>query len=108
MTEAPSKPISGPFPTERSKECPFDPADGYTEFREKEPIARVSCPAGIDAWLVGEASASALAAGLCRVLADAELRRALGEAGRRRAQELAWPRVAGALEQAQRDAVQQG
>jgi cytochrome P450 len=52
MTEAPSKPISGPFPTERSKDCPFDPATGYTEFREKEPIARVSCPAGIDAWLV--------------------------------------------------------
>jgi cytochrome P450 len=47
-----TKPISGPFPTERSKECPFDPAAGYAEFREKEPIARVSCPAGIDAWLV--------------------------------------------------------
>ncbi|MEO6090001.1 MAG: cytochrome P450 [Umezawaea sp.] len=47
-----TKPISGPFPTERPEACPFDPAVGYTEFREKEPIVRVSCPAGIDAWLV--------------------------------------------------------
>ncbi|HWO62352.1 MAG TPA: cytochrome P450 [Umezawaea sp.] len=52
MTEALSKPSTGSFPTERSKDCPFDPAVGYQEFREKEPIARVSCPAGIDAWLV--------------------------------------------------------
>ncbi|PRY29171.1 cytochrome P450 [Umezawaea tangerina] len=52
MTEAPSKPTSGSFPTTRAEGCPFDPAVGYTELREKDPIARVECPAGIDAWLV--------------------------------------------------------
>ncbi|MFD9733075.1 cytochrome P450 [Umezawaea sp. NPDC059074] len=52
MTEAPSKPTTGTFPTTRAAECPFDPAVGYSEFRENDPIARVSCPAGIDAWLV--------------------------------------------------------
>jgi cytochrome P450 len=52
MSASSAKPASGEFPTTRSAECPFDPAVGYTEYREKDPIARVSCPAGVDAWLV--------------------------------------------------------
>ncbi|WNV82594.1 cytochrome P450 [Umezawaea sp. Da 62-37] len=52
MTEAPSKPTTGPLPTARAEGCPFDPAAGFTELREKDPIARVECPAGMDAWLV--------------------------------------------------------
>ncbi|MCU1683824.1 MAG: cytochrome [Amycolatopsis sp.] len=52
MPASPAKPATGDFPTARSAECPFDPATGYTEYRETDPIARVSCPAGVDAWLV--------------------------------------------------------
>jgi phosphatidylinositol alpha-mannosyltransferase len=63
---------------------------------------------GIDAWVVGEASASGLAAGLTQLLHDAELRRALGRAARTRALEFGWPIVAGAIEQALFDALQQG
>ena len=52
MSASSANPASGEFPTTRSAECPFDPAVGYTEYREKDPIARVSCPVGVDAWLV--------------------------------------------------------
>ncbi|WP_214401361.1 cytochrome P450 [Pseudonocardia lacus] len=49
MSEPSSKPA---FPRKHAAGCPFDPAEDYQGFRENDPVARVSCPAGVDAWLV--------------------------------------------------------
>jgi cytochrome P450 len=40
------------FPTTRSTQCPFDPPARYAELQASTPVPQVSCPAGIDAWLV--------------------------------------------------------
>ncbi|MEV8378195.1 cytochrome P450 [Kribbella sp. NPDC056861] len=39
------------FPVARPTGCPFDPATGYTTLRETEGLAKVSTPAGVDAWV---------------------------------------------------------
>ena len=39
------------FPGGRPSGCPFDPASGYTALRETPGIAKVSTPAGVDAWV---------------------------------------------------------
>jgi cytochrome P450 len=41
----------GAFPADRQSGCPFDPAPGYSAFRETPGITKVSTPAGIDAWV---------------------------------------------------------
>lgn len=41
-----------PFPATRDGECPYRPSAGMTRSREQEPVARVTCPTGIEAWLV--------------------------------------------------------
>jgi cytochrome P450 len=40
------------FPTERSAECPFDPAAEYVDLRASEPLDKVACPAGFDAYVL--------------------------------------------------------
>ncbi|WP_235926509.1 cytochrome P450 [Actinokineospora pegani] len=40
------------LPTARPSGCPFDPPESYTRLREEDPVAKVRCPAGMDAWLV--------------------------------------------------------
>jgi len=40
------------LPTGRPNGCPFDPPELYTRLREDEPVAKVRCPGGMDAWLV--------------------------------------------------------
>ena len=45
-------PARGSFPETRAAECPFDPAAEYAELREQDPVTRVSCPVGVDAWMV--------------------------------------------------------
>ncbi|KND26282.1 cytochrome P450 [Streptomyces acidiscabies] len=40
------------FPVARPEGCPFDPDETYTRLRAAEPVSRVRCPAGMDAWLV--------------------------------------------------------
>jgi len=40
------------FPVSRPQGCPFDPDEIYTRLRAEEPVTRVRCPAGMDAWLV--------------------------------------------------------
>ncbi|MBP2477998.1 cytochrome P450 [Crossiella equi] len=49
MTETTSATTA--FPTTRPEGCPFDPAAEYRQLREK-PVDKVSCPVGVDAWLV--------------------------------------------------------
>jgi cytochrome P450 len=39
-----------PLPGERG--CPFGPPPQYEELRESRPVIRVTCPTGVDAWLV--------------------------------------------------------
>lgn len=46
MTETPA------FPSTRPGRCPFDPATGYAELRETDGLAKVSTPAGVDAFLI--------------------------------------------------------
>jgi cytochrome P450 len=40
------------FPTARPSECPFDPPAEFAELRASAPVAQMTCPAGIDAWVV--------------------------------------------------------
>ncbi|QNP71116.1 cytochrome P450 [Streptomyces roseirectus] len=40
------------FPVSRPQGCPFDIDETYTRLRAEEPVSRVRCPAGMDAWLV--------------------------------------------------------
>jgi len=40
------------FPLERPSGCPFDPATGYAELRERKALSKVTTPAGVDAWVV--------------------------------------------------------
>jgi cytochrome P450 len=40
------------LPLPREWEFPFDPPPEYATLRESTPVLRVSCPTGIDAWLV--------------------------------------------------------
>jgi cytochrome P450 len=41
-----------PLPLPREQECPFGPAPEIAEIRQHSPVVRVTCPTGIDAWLV--------------------------------------------------------
>ncbi len=52
MTDTSSIPTTGVFPTARPAGCPFDPAAEYVEFRASGRLDKVSCPAGIDAYLL--------------------------------------------------------
>jgi cytochrome P450 len=49
MTDALSSPA---FPDTRAPGCPFDPPAEFAKLRADDPIAKASCPAGIDAWVV--------------------------------------------------------
>lgn len=40
------------LPLPRERECPFGPAPEIADFRRVSPVVMVSCPTGIDAWLV--------------------------------------------------------
>jgi phosphatidylinositol alpha-mannosyltransferase len=60
---------------------------------------------GVDGLLVRPSDPAALAGGVNRVLGDPELAGRLGEAGRARAGEFAWDRVAGELESIYSEAV---
>jgi cytochrome P450 len=40
------------LPLPREWEAPFDPPPEYARLRAESPVVRVSCPTGIDAWLV--------------------------------------------------------
>lgn len=42
------------LPVPREWEFPFDPPPEFALLREKEPVIRVACPTGIDAWLVSD------------------------------------------------------
>jgi glycosyltransferase involved in cell wall biosynthesis len=53
----------------------------------------------VEGVLVAPSDPAALAAGIERVLADPELARRLGDAGRRRADEFSWDRVAVEIEE---------
>jgi cytochrome P450 len=46
--------VSGarPLPLPREKECPFGPAPEVAEIRAESPVVKVSCPTGLEAWLV--------------------------------------------------------
>jgi cytochrome P450 len=46
--------VSGarPLPLPRENLCPFGPAPEVGEIREQSPVVKVSCPTGIEAWLV--------------------------------------------------------
>jgi cytochrome P450 len=41
-----------PLPLPREKKCPFGPAPEVAEIREQGQLVKVTCPTGIDAWLV--------------------------------------------------------
>ncbi|MFC0434356.1 cytochrome P450 [Kutzneria buriramensis] len=41
-----------PLPVPREDLCPFGPAPEVAELRSESPVVRVTCPTGIDAWLV--------------------------------------------------------
>ena len=40
------------FPTGRPDGCPWEPPPGYAELRATDPVSKVSCSSGIEAWLV--------------------------------------------------------
>lgn len=40
------------MPLPREAEFPFDPPPEYASLRRESPVIRVSCPTGLDAWLV--------------------------------------------------------
>jgi cytochrome P450 len=40
------------FPASRPESCPLDPDAVYARLRAEEPVTSVSCPLGIDTWLV--------------------------------------------------------
>ncbi|WP_033292244.1 cytochrome P450 [Amycolatopsis jejuensis] len=40
------------LPVDRPAGGPFDPPAGYAAMRDAEPVTRMRCPAGIDAWVV--------------------------------------------------------
>jgi cytochrome P450 len=50
MTETPTD--YGKFPDARPTGCPFDPAAAYADLRQADPVAKVACPVGVDAWVV--------------------------------------------------------
>lgn len=52
MTDTSSIPTTGVFPTDRPDGCPFDPAAEYADFRATGKLDKVSCPSGIDAYLL--------------------------------------------------------
>lgn len=41
-----------PLPLPRGQVCPFGPAPEVAELRQHSPVVKVTCPTGIDAWLV--------------------------------------------------------
>ncbi|MGO1050350.1 cytochrome P450 [Crossiella sp. CA198] len=41
-----------PLPVPREDVCPFGPAPEVAELRAQTPVARVTCPTGLEAWLV--------------------------------------------------------
>ena len=41
-----------PLPLPREDVCPFGPAPEFAGLRTQAPVVRVTCPTGIDAWLV--------------------------------------------------------
>jgi cytochrome P450 len=41
-----------PLPLPRERECPFGPAPEVADLRQRRPVTRVTCPTGIQAWLV--------------------------------------------------------
>jgi cytochrome P450 len=41
-----------PLPLPREEECPFGPAPEATTIRQQSQVVKVTCPTGIDAWLV--------------------------------------------------------
>src|SRR5882757_1380884 len=43
---------AGPLPLPRGRECPFGPAPEVAKIRQQPQLTKVSCPTGIDAWLV--------------------------------------------------------
>ncbi|MCH2171287.1 glycosyltransferase family 4 protein [Myxococcota bacterium] len=53
---------------------------------------------GRDGWLIDEIGSTSLAENLCELLADANLREQLGQAGRKKALSFAWPAVAERIE----------
>ncbi|WP_416970869.1 cytochrome P450 [Streptomyces sp. 4F14] len=52
MTDIRPAPAIHDFPVTRPEKCPFDPDEEYARLRAEEPVSRVRCPAGMDAWLV--------------------------------------------------------
>jgi cytochrome P450 len=49
VTAAPETPL---LPATRPAGCPFDPPEEYAVLRDSEPMSKVRCPGGMDAWLV--------------------------------------------------------
>jgi len=43
---------TGVFPTTRAEGCPFDPAVGYAGLRAADGLTKLSCPAGVDAYVL--------------------------------------------------------
>ncbi|MTD59622.1 cytochrome P450 [Amycolatopsis pithecellobii] len=41
-----------PLPLPRERECPFGPAPEVDALRRRSPVVKVTCPTGIEAWLV--------------------------------------------------------
>ncbi|MFB9903605.1 cytochrome P450 [Allokutzneria oryzae] len=52
MTDNGGVATRGAFPVDRDPACPLDPAPEYRELREQAPIAPLSCPIGLDAWVL--------------------------------------------------------
>ncbi|MFC4998035.1 cytochrome P450 [Dactylosporangium cerinum] len=56
-----------PIPLPGEQKCPFGPPPEYEDLRAGQPVIRVACPTGVDAWLVSRY------ADVRRVLGDPEL-----------------------------------
>jgi cytochrome P450 len=52
LTEPANAPATEGFPNTRPAGCPFDPDPHYARFHVRESLTKVSCPAGIDAYVV--------------------------------------------------------
>jgi glycosyltransferase involved in cell wall biosynthesis len=87
--------------------APFDEDYGYVTlqaFLAGKPVITAADSGGVLEWvedgvtgLVTDGSPQGIAAAIARLHSDRELARRLGEAGRRRAAGLSWPRVVAAL-----------
>lgn len=60
------EPVLPPLPLAGAQRCPFGPPPEYADLRAGEPVLRVACPTGVDAWLVSRY------ADVREVLGDAE------------------------------------